>query len=236
MHQPTLPLNAARQQGFTLTELAIVLVIVSLLAGGLLLSIGAQVEQKARSDTQQQLQEARDALLGFAASHNAGDGKPYLPCPDTDGDGVEDRTGNNCTNTNGNLPWSTLAVAPLDGWGNRFRYQVQQSFASNANGLTLTTPAPSLRVCEQATCTSTIATALPAVILSHGKNGLGAVNAGNVANPAPASADETENTDGDADFVSHTPSPAGANEFDDMLIWLSPNTLFNRLIAAGRLP
>lgn len=235
MHRPSLPVNASLR-GFTLTELAIVLVIVSLLAGGLMMSIGSQLEQKSRSETQQLLQEARDALLGFAASHSAADGRPYLPCPDTDGDGVEDRSGANCANTNGNLPWSTLGVASLDGWNNRFRYQVQQSFASSANGFTLITPAPNLRVCEQAACTTTIATALPAVILSHGKNGLGAVNSSNAANPLPASADEAENADGDSDFVSHTPTPAGANEFDDMLSWLSPNILYNRMIAAGRLP
>lgn len=221
--------------GFTLVELAVVLVIVSLLAGGLMMSVGAQMEQRDRSDTQQQLRDAHDALLGYAVSHSASDGRPYLPCPDTDGDGIENRSANACTSAEGSFPWSTLGVAPQDAWGNRLRYHVQPAFARSDIGLTLTTAA-SLRICEQAACTSTQATGLPAVILSHGRNGLGAINSGGTANPAATSADESENTDGDADFVSHPPIAAGANEFDDLVIGLSPNILFNRMVAAGRLP
>ncbi len=52
----------------------------------------------------------------------------------------------------------------------------------------------------------------------------------------PSSADETANGDNDRVFVSHTPTPPGLNEFDDLVIWISPNILYNRLIAAGRLP
>lgn len=221
--------------GFTLIELAIVLVIIALLAGGAMMTAGALVEQRYRSDTQSLLQDARDALVGFAASHNAADGKPYLPCPDTDGDGLENRSGATCASSEGNLPWSTLGVASTDAWNNRLRYRVQSAFSRSDFGFTLTTPA-TLRVCDQAACTSTLATTLPAVIVSHGRNGLGATNSGNTTNPTPTSADELENTDGDADFVFHTPTPAGTSEFDDIVAWLSPHILFNRMIAAGRLP
>ena len=39
-------------------------------------------------------------------------------------------------------------------------------------------------------------------------------------------------------FISHEPAPIDApnGEFDDIVVWLSPNILFNRMIAAGRLP
>ena len=52
---------------------------------------------------------------------------------------------------------------------------------------------------------------------------------------APASTDETANGNADRVVVSHTPT-TGANEFDDIVAWLSPNVLYNRMIAAGRLP
>lgn len=222
-------------RGFTLVELAIVLIIVALLSGSLMMTLGSQIDQRAYRDTQQQLQDLRDALLGYAASHPALDGKPYLPCPDTDGDGLENRTGNVCTGAEGFLPWSDLGIGNQDAWNNRFRYRVTPLFARNDIGFALSSTG-TLRVCEQAACTSTLATQLPAVIVSHGRNGLGGTSSTNIANPAAASADEQENTDADNDFVMHTPTPPGPNEFDDLVIWISPNILYNRLIAAGRLP
>lgn len=222
-------------RGFTLVELAIVLIILALLSGGLMMTLSSQVDQRSYRETQQQLQDIRDALLGYAASHPALDGKPYLPCPDTDGDGIENRTGNLCTAADGQLPWNTLGFGNQDAWNNRFRYHVTPAFARNDIGITLSTTG-TLRVCEQAACTSTMATQLPVVVVSHGRNGLGGISSTNVANPAASSADEVENTDADADFVMHTITPAGVNEFDDLVIWISPNILYNRLIAAGRLP
>ena len=222
-------------RGFTLVELAIVLIILALLSGGLMMTLSSQVDQRNYRDTQQQLQDIRDALLGYAASHPAVDGKPYLPCPDTDGDGIENRTGNLCTNVAGQLPWNTLGFGNQDAWNNRFRYHVTAAFARNDIGFTLST-AGTLRICEQAACTTTQATQLPVVVISHGRNGLGGTSSTNIANPAAASADELENTDADTDFVMHTITPAGANEFDDLVLWISPNILYNRMIAAGRLP
>jgi hypothetical protein len=78
-----------------------------------------------------------------------------------------------------------------------------------------------------------------AVIISLGKNGLGAINAATgLPNPAPISLDEFENVEGPTNFVSRMMSPAGsvAGEFDDIVTWLSKNTLFNRMIAARKLP
>ena len=61
--------------GFTLVELSIVLVIIALLAGGLLLSVGAQQEQAARSITEKRIADTLDALIGYAAANGR------LPCP-----------------------------------------------------------------------------------------------------------------------------------------------------------
>lgn len=224
------------QRGFTLVELAIVLVIVTLLTGGLLMTVSTQVEQRSRNETLQQLQDVRDALLGYAATHSATDGRPYLPCPDTDLNGIEEaRVAGACPSNEGLLPWSDLGLGAQDAWSNRLRYRVDPGFSNSVNGFFLGKPA-TLRVCDQASCTSTVATGLPLVVLSHGRNGNGSTSSGNIANPAPNGADEIENTDNDNNFVSHTPTPPGANEFDDLVIWLSPNILHNRLIAAGRLP
>jgi prepilin-type N-terminal cleavage/methylation domain-containing protein len=229
-------------KGFTLAELAIVLVIVALLIGGMLVPLSAQRDLQDIRETQRQLSDIAEALSGYAASHAAtGNGKPYLPCPDTDGDGFENRSGDACVADEGRLPWSDLGVGREDAWGNRFRYRVANAYAHSGTGFTLETPPtgsspPSLRACEDAACATVIAAHLPAVIVSHGKNGAGAFDASGGTNPAPVGTDEIANQNGDGDFVLHPPSGVPGSEFDDLVAWVSPYILFNRMITAGRLP
>lgn len=214
---------ACPSRGFTLTELAVVLVIVALLIGGMMVPLSAQMDMRSNAETLGTLNDARDALVGFAASHGAA-GKPYLPCPDTDGDGRENRTGSACTNQEGDLPWADLGIGRQDAWNQPLRYRVTLAFADSATGFQLTT-AGNLEICTSAACTAKIASAIPAVILSKGRNGA----------TAPADADELENLDGDNSFVQRTQATS-AGGYDDLVTWLSPNILFNRMLAAGRLP
>jgi type II secretory pathway pseudopilin PulG len=225
-----------RCEGFSLAELAIVLVIVALLIGGMLVPLSAQRDLQDLRETQRQLSDATEALLGYAASHAAtSGGNPYLPCPDIDGDGFEDRSGQVCAAAEGRLPWSDLGVGREDAWGNRFRYRVAEEYARSDTGFTLEAAA-SLRACEDAACGTVIAGHLPAVIVSHGKNGAGAFNASGGTNPPPAGTDEIANQNDDSDFVLHPPSGVPGSEFDDLAAWVSPYILFNRMITAGRLP
>lgn len=233
--------------GFTLVELSIVLVIIALLAGGLLLSVGAQQEQAARSTTEKRIADTIDALIGYAAANGR------LPCPAAPATtGVEAPLGGgDCTNDwNGFVPARTLSLGPtdingylLDAWDNPIRYAITNANAdsfSTVNGMKTNWAGglgPDLRVCNTgvgitgagATAACAAGSALTdtavAVVFSRGKNG----------GAAPASTDEIANGDADRVFVAHTPT-TGANEFDDIVAWLSPNILYNRLIAAGRLP
>ena len=234
-------------RGFSLIEVAIVLFIITLVLGSLLVPLGSQVEQRQISDTQKALDEIKEALIGFALVNG------YLPCPDKTGgggagtanDGAEDATGGACVVQEGNLPWQTLGVSPTDTWGNRFRYRVTNAFSARSPGIpfTLASAGTLTVMCPATACptATNYTTTSPAVLLSHGKNGWGAMNASTVtANPAPTSTDELENTDGTADsiYVSRPPSPVGstAGEFDDVVAWLSVNILFNRMVAGGKLP
>lgn len=239
-------------RGFTLVELAIVLVIITLLSGGLIMSLSAQQETAAIADTQRRLNDVRDALLGYAAANGR------LPCPAApNSTGAESPAGGGiCTNPwDGFLPAITLGIGPtdangyaLDSWGNPIRYALTTfqnpnclsgSTASHCyatangvkavwNGVGSSALAPDLQVCSTAACASgtTLTSNAVAVIFSRGKNG----------GATPTSPDEIANGDSDRLFVSHTPTTAAGNEFDDLLIWLSPNILYNRLITAGRLP
>ncbi|MEW5781274.1 MAG: type II secretion system protein [Pseudomonadota bacterium] len=217
------PAPTFRQQGFTLTEMAVVLVIVALLIGGMILPLSTQMDLRNVAETRKQLSDIVEALYGFAASHAASDGRPYLPCPDTDGDGIENRSGGSCTNQEGILPWSTLGLGRQDAWGNPFRYRVTASFSNSTTGFTLLTGGD-LRVCTTSACIATLGTQLPAVILSAGKNGLA----------TPTDADELANLDGNTDFVMH--DSANTTSFDDLVVWLPAAILFNRMISAGKLP
>lgn len=236
------------QKGFTLVEVAIVLVIVALLLGGLLIPLSTQLTQQRITENQRLLDEIKEALIGYAASHPAPapDLHPYLPCPDkttgggagTANDGQEDRNvAGSCVTQEGNIPWVTLGITPFDSSGNRFHYRVTAAFSNSTTGFTLSSTGD-LRVCAAAGCAVVIANQVPAVILSYGPNGYGAINSAGNQNPAASSADELENTNGNTDFVSRGPTNTSSNlgEFDDVVAWLSPGLLFNRMVVAGRLP
>ncbi len=251
-----------RDTGFSLIELAIGLVIVATLLSSLLVPLVTQLDQKRSSETQRLLEQAREALIGFAAANNR------LPCPATGATGNESfAAGGSATTgacavpagTTGFLPGVTLGLSPLDAQGfyvdafasglNRIRYAVSNQTISGItnpftriNGMKtnamMTAIAGSgglLFVCSAtptAASSCGTATALAngtaiAVVFSPGKNAI--LNANG--------ADEQENLDGDDLFVSRAYSDrTAATAFDDQVLWLSPATLFSRLLSAGALP
>jgi type II secretory pathway pseudopilin PulG len=139
MHPPRL------EPGFTLAELAIVLVIVSFLLGGMMAMFSSQTDTRKWNDTQSRLEAARDAILGFAIANGR------LPCPaNSTSAGAEVRvvaTGvcgavGNAQDyyggvvagvTYGLLPAVTIGYQPvdsqgfaLDAWSNRIHYAVSR--------------------------------------------------------------------------------------------------------------
>ena len=113
------------------------------------------------------------------------------------------------------------------------------------------------------TTAASLGTALPAVIISHGKNGFGAWQPnGTRFNPIPTGNDEAANSNGNTTatpsggyaswaFYSRTPTPAAAGcvdpipgttngappcEFDDIVVMISSSALITRMVAAGQLP
>ena len=238
-------------KGFSLIELAIAIFVITLLLGGLLVPLSSQVEQRQISDTRKYLEEIKEALIGFAVTNGR------LPCPaSSTSSGVENPSGGGaCSNNyNGFVPAVTLGLAVVDNqgfavdpWGNRIHYAVTTA-NSNAfttvNGMSttgLSVLTPNLLICSTATGISgsscaagnALTNGVPAVIYSIGKNGAyGGTGLDEAANPNPNS------TNNDRVFVSHLPTPSTApnGEFDDIMTWLSPNILYNRMVAAGKLP
>jgi prepilin-type N-terminal cleavage/methylation domain-containing protein len=60
-----------RTHGFTLIELAIVLVIMTILIGGLAMPLSAQIQARRIAETRQTMQEARETIIGYAMSHRS---------------------------------------------------------------------------------------------------------------------------------------------------------------------
>lgn len=219
-----------QQSGFTLIEIAVVLIIIGIVLGGFLMPLGAQIEKGQRKATQKNLLAIEEALLGFAMANNR------LPCPDIDNDGQEDRSGSplRCDDAQGKLPYTTLATASADAWGQAFTYHVSPKFADDQAGTGCAASSlPSFSLCSMgdievrdAATGNMIADRVPALVLSHGKNW---ANTG--------SADEQENSDAsDAIYVERRYSNDMTNAFDDIVMWMSPNVLKNRMVSAGRLP
>jgi prepilin-type N-terminal cleavage/methylation domain-containing protein len=244
-HRWLLPLPKT-EQGFTLTELAVVLVIVALLIGGMLIPIAAQDDLRRAQETDKTLNDAKDALLGFAASQGR------LPRPATSAtNGAENPA--SCANDaacSGFIPWATLGVSKLDAWGKIIRYSVTPAYANAAFSLSTVAnrrvqtrdSAGNLSyLIGQMNCTAANQCA-PAVIFSHGKNNWGTGDSGSAmtdnSNP-DTNVDEDANNAGPTSFISRIVTDNKAlpgGEFDDLVTWLSLNILFNRMIAAGRLP
>lgn len=227
--------------GFSLVELAIVLVIVGFILSFLLSPLTTQREISSRLQTQNLLNEADEALIGYAVVNG------YLPCPDTKTipDGVENRKANGaCVKDDGILPWNTLGVERVDAWEHYFGYHVDATFSNSVNLFKISdaTGASGIKITGDNGVALVSTSSRPvAVILSYGANGYGAISTiqATPANKmsAPTGVDEKENVDADSDFINHPPSAKGsANEFDDMLTWISPKVLVNRMIMAQRLP
>jgi prepilin-type N-terminal cleavage/methylation domain-containing protein len=206
--------------GFTLIEMAIVLVILAILLITFLTPLRAQRDLKDYSDARTSLEQIKEALYGYALSHPATDGKPHFPCPDTDNDGSENRTGAVCTSDVGALPTKDLGILGLDVWNNKYIYKVTQAFADSAVGFTFATSG-NITILD-ASGGSVLVANIPVLVLSKGKNG----------SLAAVSADEIENTNGDSNYVYHELTPT----FDDLVVWISANSLFSRMVAAGQLP
>jgi prepilin-type N-terminal cleavage/methylation domain-containing protein len=248
------------EDGFSLVEMAVVIVILGFIIGALLLPLQAQRENTFRVQTENQLETARKALIGFAQANG------YLPCPATSrGTGVfpDDQGIANASNTSaciqqvGFLPAATLGIQPvdaqgfaLDGWGNRIRYAVTQSNAnafvtpSGMRDVGVSALAPDdIRVCSTSagitptTCAGTNYLINNAVVVIYSTGAMAAQDVGGSDELANLNDADADGVVDDVVFVSHEPrSTADPNgEFDHMVTWISPYVLYNAMIEAGQL-
>ena len=243
-----LPSRARPSRGFTLTELAVVLVVVALVLGGLLSPLATQMDVRMTAETRKDLADIREALLGFAVINGR------FPCPGAAttasgvaGAGLEAAhdAGGNCPNASGVVPWVTLGVPETDAWGQRYTYRVTPAFAQRVSpprsaAFDLGT-AGTLDVRSATVGGTMVAGGLPVVVVSHGANGRGGYNRAGLQLPSGEVVDEIDNqltnagtAMANAVFVSRARNPDSG--FDDEVGWVPRAILVSRMIGVGKLP
>lgn len=128
MQTRSLPFHAkAMSRGFSLVEVAVVMMIVLILIAAVSVPITTQVETRRVNDTQKQLESVKDAIYGFAMANGR------LPCPASATSGAQESFCTNdlpatcgpelvgavpvhgrCTAGDGFVPARTLSLMPVD--------------------------------------------------------------------------------------------------------------------------
>ena len=229
-----------------------VLIIISVLLAIVAVPLATQIELRRMEETQKLLASTKDALYGYAAAMGR------LPCPATAASAGQESPlgGGTCTSLVGFLPAVTLGITPVDASGfatdawvdgtaaRRIGYAVSNvplvpivatpalTTTDGIKATTMTTVAASTHLYVCATgltvgppttncgAMTVLTQDAPVVLFSLGKNN--GIN----------SIDEANNQNGDKVFSSGTPNAT----FDDLVTWMSLNTLFDRMIKAGKLP
>ena len=229
--------KTTQTEGFSLIEMAIVLVIIGLLLGGLLTPLSTQREISNIKETQELLEETMLAIMGYAYSNNGA-----FPCPDTDNDGLENGA-TTCNQQEGNVPWATLGTSNGDSFrGNRLGYRID-AIIDNHAPISCSATA-TISICSESTCAveTPLTNAAALVLWSHGKNGFGATNTQGSTNIAPTSTDELANIHTTNDALSankvfvkriRTDGTSSAGEFDDIIEYRTGVLLCAKMVEAG---
>ena len=211
MKAPLLP--SLNKHGFTLIEIAIVMVIIGLLAGGGVSIMGMLTQRKARNETIDYLKETKEALITYVTI----DGK--LPWADTDGDGNQN---NNATS--GTLPYLDLEVRPSDPYKRVLRYGINSNLGTD-KPTTCSALKTGLSSGPRVVDGDGAATSfyIAAILISSGPMDLD--SDGDVFDAITSGSHQGDNTDGTPNYIRHTP----IDSFDDLVVYIGGNELYGNL-------
>jgi prepilin-type N-terminal cleavage/methylation domain-containing protein len=258
-----------RQAGFTLIEIAVVVFLIGLLAAMGISALTSQLSNAAISATKKKQDTIKDALIAYLGKNK----RLPCPAIDNSGveapRNIAITPGDpNCQGNFGIVPYVTLDLtksAALDGWENFFSYAVTpqwtmtyDSIIANqvAGGTASISPAKSFNAGAKGShpvsgrLPTSPYTAIPVtleavvVLVSHGKNGSGALTSKGTPNlPPVAGTDEFANAP-----VSPWTAPAvfyqreytevdalGIGAYDDVLQWFSAKDMLLPLVKDGAL-
>ncbi len=195
--------------GFTLLEIAIVMVIIGILAGGGIGLMRMLTERKARNTTVDYLQQVRTALISFAATNGR------LPWADSDADGAE-----NSGSAIGTLPYLALQIAPSDAYKRNLRYEINANLATNRTA-TCSALRAGLTIRPLVVDADGAATAfsVAAVLVSAGP--MDADSNGNPFDALTAGTHQGNNANGNPNYLRNPP----VLSFDDLTAYIGGNEL-----------
>jgi prepilin-type N-terminal cleavage/methylation domain-containing protein len=257
----SLPRSAsfAALQGFTLIEMAVVVVIISMLLSLGLSALNAQLLSAAHGETKKRQALINDALTAYLGANK------HLPCPDipnnTNGvgdasqvTGSEDRTGGvatgACSGNIGVVPYATLGLgreAALDGWGNFMSYSLPAgSGTCPGTGVDWSRTAcfGSAKTSAYSLFDGTVAAPVLAasnvlaVVISHGPNGFAAWGRQGSRNVLPLRCEEAHNaiaTVSGCTLTANAFYKGDRTDVDDVLTPLSRDAAINALAMQGTL-
>jgi prepilin-type N-terminal cleavage/methylation domain-containing protein len=240
------------QSGFSLLEIAVVLIIMSAIAGYGISILRATLDTRMYSQTADKQRAIKDALTGFLLRNKR------LPCParpDATGAAQGAEPAGACLTvgttgvSTGLLPYATLQLgqeAALDGWGNFLRYSVTTDWTTPpANTVLPFRSGITGNISMQNGITGAADTTTPITqgviaLISYGSNGYGAWTVKGTQNQLPAAGtDEFTNLGNNAPGLviarqqSDTATPNGV--FDDVVNVISSDALLSPLINNGQI-
>lgn len=231
--------RSSGERGFTLIELAVALVIISIMTGSLLGSMRVYLEQRDVQQTEKQLEQVLDALYGYTLVHG------NLPCPSTESDpnasdyGAEDprNASGDCPAlaSDGILPWKTLGLAqPYDSWGaprtdalspwdGYLRYRVAVEFSDSTAPIRLDTEQSAIAFLRIRNETDT-------ADLTDIKGRPPQAPVAIVYSTGPDRTPNGRNAAYDLIYQGGTRT----EQFDDITLWMARPTLLAKLVSAGQ--
>lgn len=204
------------QDGFSLIEVAIVLVIIGIIAGSGMSLIGTLTEKRTRNECRDYMSLAKESLLSHVNINGS------LPYASEDTDGTADDG-----ETSGYLPYVDLKLKPTDSYGRVLKYEINELLVADeqttcealADGLE---DAPSVVDSDGATFSIPVAV----VLVSAGP--MDSDSDGDVFDMVEGSF-QGDNTTGVPNYIRH---PA-IDTFDDLVLYIGEGELYSEADCSG---
>lgn len=239
--------RSGHQRGFTLVEIAIVLLIVGLLTRTLIEPISTARQHKQFDLTRSELQQVKDSLHAHLIAHG------YLPCPILNADVNQvsnSEEGGVCEVRQGYVPAVVLGLsgainshgALLDVWNRPYVYTVSLSNHTSKGNIRFpdwTTPGEASNVglrhlsAELVLCVEPSRAACPKRQVRANNLAFVVLSLGRDDSTTGA---QSENQDGDETFVINPLSIRTDSPFDDQIVWSSTQDILYWMLRAAWLP